>query len=81
MSQVGKPAYQSIPQYQSGGAGTWSQDQFHSYVELSEKYILQSIYSTVAYERNKTDLPKWNQNVTSRSILDQEKLTSLTIKN
>lgn len=79
-SRVGKRAYQSIPQYQSGGAGTWSQDQFHSCVELSEKYILQSIYSTVAYERNKRDLSKGNQTVTSRTILDQEKLTALTIK-
>lgn len=75
--QIEEYAYQSTPQYQSGGAGTWSQDQPHSCAELSEKYILQSAYSTAVYGRNRTRLSKENQNTILRSNQDQEKLTAL----
>lgn len=52
--QIDKYTYQSIPQYQSEGAGTWSQDRPHSCAELFEKYILQSTYSTAVYRKKKT---------------------------
>ena len=62
-NQIDEYTYQSVPQYQSGGADTWSQDQPRSYAELSEKYILQSTYSTAVYGRNETRLLMENQNI------------------
>lgn len=77
LRQIEEYTYQSTPQYQSGGAGTWSQDQRHSCAKLSEKYILQSTYSTVVYGRKRRRLSKENQNIIFWSIQDQEKLTAL----
>ena len=77
---IEKYTYQSIPQYQPWGAGTWSRDQPRSCAELSEKYILRSAYSTAAYNKNKSRLLKKNYNTVFRSMQGQEKVTALTIE-
>lgn len=77
---IGNYTYQSIPQYQPWGAGTWSQDQPRSCAELSGKYILRSAYSTVVYNRNKSRLLQKRHNTVFRSIQDQEKVTAPTVQ-